>query len=430
MTVASASDTTTTERPHAGADARSLQTAARAAAVAPPRWAATYVQRLVYTDAAAIVIAVTVAQLVRFGSTDAVLHSASSELSYTAVSVLLALGWIVALALFHTRDARVVGTGADEYRRVAHASLALFGSVAIVAFLGNQDLARGYIAVALPAGLTTLGGGRWLWRRWLLRRRMSGHCTSTVLVVGSHRAALAMAKTFESDVAAGYRVVGVCVPGTSRPQGELLNVDGHAVPVLGDQHAVLQALEFTGADTVAVSNTDSLGTDGMRALAWELDAVDVDMVVSAGVVDVAGANVMTLQSLGGIKEVQVRRNTAYFLDRFTEARQVQTRARAAAAFLGELPRYVVELLFILAVVLATLLSLITSDSSGQSLSAVGLFVAAGFRLLPSVVRVSASVNSVRVGQPSRQARCRRPRRSSAAPAARGGRTCRSGALGP
>lgn len=162
MTVASTSDTmTTAERPHAGADARSLETAASAAAVAPPRWTTTYVRRLVYTDAVAVavVIAVTAAQLVRFGSTDAMLPSAGSALSYTAVSVLLAVGWIIALAVFHTHDVRLIGSGADEYRRVAHASLALFGSVAIVAFLANQDLARGYIAVALPAGLTTLG--RW-----------------------------------------------------------------------------------------------------------------------------------------------------------------------------------------------------------------------------------------------------------------------------
>jgi len=115
MTVASTNDTmTTVERPHAGADARSLEMAARAATVPPPRWTATYVRRLVYTDAVAIGIAVTAAQLVRFGSTDAVLHSAGSALSYTAVSVLLAVGWIIALAVFHTHDVRLIGSGADE----------------------------------------------------------------------------------------------------------------------------------------------------------------------------------------------------------------------------------------------------------------------------------------------------------------------------
>ena len=39
---------------------------------------------------------------------------------------------------------------------------------------------------------------------------------------------------------------------------------------------------------VAVSNAEFLGVAGMRALAWQLESVDVDMVVSSGVMDVAG----------------------------------------------------------------------------------------------------------------------------------------------
>ena len=200
----------------------------------------------------------------------------------------------------------MVGTGPDEYRRVAHASLALFGTVAIVAFLARQNLARGYVAVALPVGMVTLLTGRWLWRQWLARRRSDGRFVSTVLVVGSHRSAVAMAKTFERDSAAGYRVVGVCVPGSRLAQGELLNVDGHAVPILGDESTVLQALQFTGANTVAVSNTDSLGTEGMRALAWQLEAVDVDMVVSAGVVDVAGPR-LKIRPVAGLPLLHVEK---------------------------------------------------------------------------------------------------------------------------
>jgi exopolysaccharide biosynthesis polyprenyl glycosylphosphotransferase len=121
----------------------------------------------------------------------------------------------------------------------------------------------------------------------LVRRRLRGRFTSTVLVVGSHRAGMAMAELFEQDPRAGYRVVGVCVPGWAGAQGEL-ELHGHAVPVLGDERAVLAAISSTGADMVAVSNTEFLGINGMRTLAWQLESVDVDMVVSSGVVDVAG----------------------------------------------------------------------------------------------------------------------------------------------
>jgi exopolysaccharide biosynthesis polyprenyl glycosylphosphotransferase len=279
---------TTAEARLGAADARILRTASHEVPVAQVRWADTYARRLTGTDVASVVVAVSVAQLVRFGAGQAVVGTRTSNVSYLMVSVLLVVGWLVSLALLHTRDRRVVGTGAEEYRRVGQASFALFGTVAILAFVLGLDLARGYLAVALPLGLVSLTLTRWLWRKWLVRRWADGEFISTVLVVGSHRAATTMAKTFERDDAAGYRVVGVCVPGSKRAQGELLNIDGHSVPVLGDENAVLQALEFTGATTVAISNTESLGADGMRALAWELEAVDVDMVVSAGVFDVAG----------------------------------------------------------------------------------------------------------------------------------------------
>lgn len=297
---------TTVEDHQHRAEARTLETATRSMPPKSVRWTGGYIRRLRGTDVFAIVIALTVAQVLRFGDTTAVLQSGDNIVSYTAVSVVIGLGWVAVLTLFHSRDARVVGTGPEEYRRVAHASLALFGTVAIVAFLARQDLARGYVAVALPVGLVTLLTGRWLWRQWLVRRRSDGRFASTVLVVGSHRSAVAMAKTFERDSSAGYRVVGVCVPGSHLDQGELLNVDGHAVPVLGDESAVLQALDFTGANTVAVSNTDSLGPEGMRALAWQLEAVDVDMVVSPGVVDVAGPR-LKIRPVAGLPLLHVEK---------------------------------------------------------------------------------------------------------------------------
>ncbi len=269
-------------------------------------WAATYVRPLAVTDAVSIVGSVVLAQMIRFGSDPATLRSSVSLVSYTLVSGVLMLAWFCALTLFRTREKRVVGTGAEEYRRVAQASFVLFGTIAIVAFLCKLTLARGYLAVALPLGLVTLLLTRWLWRRWLVRRRAEGHFTSTVVVVGSHRAAVAMASTFEHDRASGYRVVGVCVPGWADAQGKLLNIHGHAVPVLGDENDVLQALEATGADVVAVSNTESLGADGMRALAWDLEAMDVEMVVSSGVVDVAGPR-LQIRPVAGLPLLHVEK---------------------------------------------------------------------------------------------------------------------------
>lgn len=249
-------------------------------------WADSYVRRLAVTDFLGVVTAAVVAQLVRFGTRPADLSP--TVLGYTPVSTVLVGAWLLTLAISRSRDAKIVGSGAEEYTRVARASFALFGTVAILAFLLKIDLARGYLAVALPFGLAVLITTRWSWRRWLVRQRAVGRFTSTVLVVGSHGAAARMADTFERSQTSGYRVAGVCVPGW-RPGGEeSLRIQSHLVPVLGDEQSVLEALQSTAADVVAVSNTESLGADGMRTLAWQLEAVDVDLVVTANVVDVAG----------------------------------------------------------------------------------------------------------------------------------------------
>jgi exopolysaccharide biosynthesis polyprenyl glycosylphosphotransferase len=115
-----------------------------------------------------------------------------------------------------------------------------------------------------------------------------------------------MAQTFERAQAAGFRVAGVCIPGWRTGKASSLNIDGHSVPVLGDENALPEALAATGADMVAVSNTDYLGTDGMRALAWQLEAVDVDLVVAPSVVDVAGPR-LQIHPVAGLPLLHVDR---------------------------------------------------------------------------------------------------------------------------
>jgi hypothetical protein len=94
------------------------------------------VRRLAVTDAGVIVIAVAIAQLARFGTDLATFRSESLVYSYTAVSAVLILAWFSVLVLFRSREPKVVvSTGVEEFRRVARASITLFGSVAIISFL-------------------------------------------------------------------------------------------------------------------------------------------------------------------------------------------------------------------------------------------------------------------------------------------------------
>jgi hypothetical protein len=79
-------------------------------------WTSAYVRRVAVTDAAAIVASVGIAQLVRFGTDPATFWSDVMVYSYTAVSAVLILAWFSALTRLRSREPRVVGPGAEEFR--------------------------------------------------------------------------------------------------------------------------------------------------------------------------------------------------------------------------------------------------------------------------------------------------------------------------
>ncbi|MGU3432773.1 sugar transferase [Actinomycetes bacterium M1A6_2h] len=256
-------------------------------------WEQQYVRGLRFTDAVAVVVSVAVAQYVRFGidpSSPSVL--VNGPFTYTLVSIGLALLWIASLAIYRTRSPRVIGTGSEEYRRITSACMRLFGLIAIAALVFRLDIARGYLAIAFPAGLMFLILSRFAWRVLVKRRRTRGGFQTSVIVVGSRASAMALTHSFNNAPSAGYNVVGVCLPGYEADVEPSLHVDDDDVPVLGDDSCVLAAIAATGADTVAVTATEHLGSRGIRSLAWDLEKLDVDLVVSPGVADVAGPRLL------------------------------------------------------------------------------------------------------------------------------------------
>ena len=102
----------------------------------------------------------------------------------------------------------------------------------------------------------------------------------------------------------------------------------------------------------------------------------------------------SLQSLTAVKEVKLRRAEAQFVDSFRRASQANAQAGAHAAILNEIPKYFLEIVFVLGVGLLAV-SASSSSDSGNSLVLLGIFVAAGTRILPSCVRLINALAGVR-----------------------------------
>jgi ABC-type multidrug transport system fused ATPase/permease subunit len=104
-----------------------------------------------------------------------------------------------------------------------------------------------------------------------------------------------------------------------------------------------------------------------------------------------------LQALAGVKEITVRQKAEHFVDSYRTTRSELAETRRTVAFLGEFPRYLLEIVFTVGVALMTVASFTLTDNEA-GVTALALFVASGFRLLPSMVRLVASLNAVRVGR--------------------------------
>lgn len=273
-------------RPRAGGSVAFDAPAARHAA-----WAPRYARRLWFSDLLVLLGVVYATQQVWFGTGSAEValreDNRLSSLSYGIFSAVLVALWMVGLALADSRGARVVGAGAAEYVRVAHASFVVFSAVIIACFLMRIDAARGYLLLALPGGILLLLVERHLWRRWLLRQRARGAFSSRALLVGSPSSAEEIARELQRAPEAGYHVVGLCVS------------DGHdgsaagGIPVVGGVDDVPAAMAEVGADTVVITSTDELPAFRVKQISWGLEAGRQHLVLAPSIVDVAGPRLHT-----------------------------------------------------------------------------------------------------------------------------------------
>ena len=266
------------------------------------RWQRSYATRLFFTDLFFIALAVFGSQILRFGVSAPELGfavlSGAVALDYTMVSLAIIALWMVSLDYHSTRDRRMIGTGTIEYKRVADATLRLFGLLAILAFVFQWQIARGYLLIALPAGLALLLLSRWWWRHWLIRRRRTGGFMHRAILVGDRTKSEHVASQMLRDSGAGFAIVGaVTHRGSHHPLAD-------GTEVLGDFSHVAQAVDAVGADTVIVTGADTLDPRSLREMGWSLGERSVDVIVAPALTDVAGPRIHA-RPVAGLPLIQV-----------------------------------------------------------------------------------------------------------------------------
>lgn len=279
------------------AEAAEVRVAAGAVPATVPRsWRGYYARAIAVIDIGLLLAAVALAQWIRFGVRD---PGRLGGLSYPLLGAALAGGWWLALLLNRCYESRFLGAGPEEYRRVAAASFRLAAVVAMVSFALHLELARGFVAIAFPAGMALLLAGRYGARR-LFWQGSRGLWAERMVVAGDREHVVDLVRSLHRDPHSSVQVVGACLPG----RAEVLEVDGRKIPVVGSLTTIPEALRTVRADAVAVTASGGITPMAMRQLGWSLEGSDVDLVVAPALVNVAGPRI-SLRPVAGLPLMHV-----------------------------------------------------------------------------------------------------------------------------
>jgi len=211
--------------------------------------------------------------------------------------------WLLLLSLFQTRDSRILGSGATEYKRVAHATGLAFGLVAILFIIVQASGLRLQLLIALPTGIVALLAGRWFSRRWLVRKRRSGLYASRAVVIGRRADVAHVITSIQRDGASSYNVVGITID--ELDDRSELTVGGATFTSRGNVSTAARVAAELGADTVIVASHVDADPDFIRRLSWQLEGTAAELVLSSRLTDVAGPRI-SLRQVEGLPLIQVQ----------------------------------------------------------------------------------------------------------------------------
>ncbi|WP_427175167.1 sugar transferase [Arthrobacter sp. 92] len=267
------------------------------------QWRRRYAGRLAVLDGFVVCWAVAGAYFVRFGPRE-VSVPRSEETAYAVLAAILAGAWWLMLGAWGSRAPNVLGSGADEYKRLLTVSMWLFASVAIVSYSLRIDTARGFVGLALPAGVLGLLAARWLVRQHLALERKQGRSSSRLLIIGSPESTAHLVRSLRSAPAAGYIPVLVYLPGASVEELHLSRVSVPVAGIQSDFESILAAILSSEVDTVAISAGAELPPTDLRRMGWELAARDIGMILAPALTDIAGPRIHT-QPVAGLPLIHV-----------------------------------------------------------------------------------------------------------------------------
>ena len=196
--------------------------------------------------------------------------------------------WVMAMWLGGAYDKRVLVYGTEEFRRILNGAVWVLATIAIGSFALQATISRTVTAVALVA-VTGLSLAQRYVSRHVLHRVLRGAATlHRAVVVGSQEEADSLTSHMQRNAHVGFAVTAIHTP---RP-----------VPAMTTEERVeeiLEILERTHADTVAIAGTSGFTSPQLRRLAWGLEGKGVRLLMVPALTDLAGPRIR-VRPVGGL----------------------------------------------------------------------------------------------------------------------------------
>lgn len=207
--------------------------------------------------------------------------------------------WTAIFVRYHLYRANHIAGRRGELSRLVHAVGASVAGMALIAFMLQLYVARGWVILTGIVALVLLAVEREGVRALLTGLRSRGQLLRPVLIVGADEDAIDLSQTLADNPRLGYRVLGFVA---DRPVGIENPADHRVVAAIDEIH---EAIAATGADGVIIV-TSAVGTTVANRLARELPDSGVYVEMVAALRDIAVER-LGLRALGSYPVLHVER---------------------------------------------------------------------------------------------------------------------------
>lgn len=241
------------------------------------RWEAGYLRAVLLADFVIIAVALRVGLVLTDGSLAGQVPG--------AIAGITGLVLLVSMTACRVWEQRILGQGAEEFRRLGNAVLAAIFLLGLTALAMDVGYFRPWVFAVLPMTALSLIGSRYALRKVLHARRRQGRCMYPVLVAGDLDEVADLIDRTRKESHNGWSVAGVCIPGhtTDSPPHEV-----RGVPVVGGLGAVPALVHAGGYQVVAVAPAAHWNRQQLRELAWQLEGSPAELVVAPALMEVTG----------------------------------------------------------------------------------------------------------------------------------------------